>query len=594
MFASTHSPALLPSAVHGRGRASLYSRVRLRLLSLTTRAWLAFFLALISALVLMNVAFAHFEPLALPEAAAAATADERSAVAVDLPPPRKPAPPPPAVNAAPPVPAAAVPAVPVAGSAPSAASLLSLNASTSSLWRSAAVSLCDRQFGNGFSQSAPLCSATAAPSSLECHHNPLTVSTVCEGRHVHLDSSKVRVSRGDEDIDSVRWRTEDAEFPVYDEGALTVDCRKAPEAAQLGWPVYRDHLSKLFGSLSFAPLPAQCGLVVEEALLVTRYEYANLYHSMTDWYNVYQALNMFMSAPSAQPTVVFLDGHSKGGMDAMWPTLFSPAVRYVKDLPASVCIRHAVFVSPGYGSALSPTQFTGESARCLRHPLVVDFARFVQRRFRLGEEEEREAVVVKDIAGKDVVIGDDSGPPLVSFVVRRSYLSHPRVRLDATERTVVDEAETLNAVSSALAASSIAFHAFDLTTMPLHTQLNLLYHSAVLAGLHGAALSHILYMHDDAALVELMPQGYSARQHFRFFALWSGHAYHALPLNQGGNGGYTVDRDALTNIVLAALGGRPAAAEAAAAGGGDNAGKRRKGISFGRIKKPQGEPTPTP
>ena len=486
--------------------------------------------------------------------------------------------------------------------------------SSSSLWLAPALTPCDRQFGHHFAPTPPLCSPSASPSTLTCHHNPTTQSTHCTATHLHLDPSLLRCSTGAEDIGAVRWRTEEEEFPTYLPGALTVDCPRPADPPALSWPVYRDHLARAFGSLKYGPLPAAGGgecEVVEEALLVTRYEYANLYHTLTDWYNVYQALNMYMPQPTATPLLLFLDGHSKGSMDEGWPTLFTPDVRYVKQLTSPLCIRHAVFVSPGYGSPLSPSQFTGESARCARHPLVVDFARFVQRRFRLGQEEGGEVVVVKDVAGDDVVIGDQGGggggggTPLVAFVVRRSYLSHPRVRLDATERTMANEADTFRAVQRAL-APAVAFHAFDFTQLPLHTQLNVLYHSAALVGLHGAALSHILYMRDEAALMELMPAGYSARQHFRYFAIWSGHRYHYVSVDRGGVGGYQVDAEVIVSGVRELMKGMQGGGEGEGGeggegawggeGGGDEAeeqkgeadGKERgKGrIKLGKIQKP--------
>ena len=570
MFPSTSTPSILPSSLP-RSRASWYQTF-LRLLALSTRTYLIFFFILITALILMNLAFAHFSPSSR---TSTSTPPSPPQAQVDPPtPPPKPSPPPPAIDAVP-----APPPAPLAPATDPPASPLSLNSSTSPLWSTPASTYCDRQFGNGFSTTSALCHPSASPSSLTCHHNPLTESTICEGRHLHLDPAKVRVSAGDEDIASVRWRTEAEEFPSYDAGAFTVDCRQPQNPPPLIWPIYRDHLSKMFGALAYTPLPTtpQCE-VVEEAVLLTRYEYANLYHTMTDWYNVYQAMHMLMSNPTATPHVIFLDGHSKGSMDAAWPTLFSPHIRYVKSLTTPLCIKHAVFVSPGYGSALAPNLFNENSARCVRHPLVLDFARFVQRRFRLGREEGDEVVVVKDIEGKDVVIGDDGGPPLVSFIVRRSYLAHPRVKMEATERTMVRETETLNAAATALAALNIRFHGFDFTQLPLHTQLNVLYHSSVLVGMHGAALSHILYMKDEAALVELMPSGYNARQHFKFFALWSGHQYQAVSVMNGGDGGYQVDPESIVNAVRIVVRG--------AEEGGDNSKEKGKGkIAFSKIKK---------
>jgi hypothetical protein len=64
----------------------------------------------------------------------------------------------------------------------------------------------------------------------------------------------------------------------------------------------------------------------EPVLLVTRYEYANLYHTLTDWYNVFQTLKIF-DLPVKETLIVLVDGHSKGLMDPVWPRMFGDRVR---------------------------------------------------------------------------------------------------------------------------------------------------------------------------------------------------------------------------------------------------------------------------
>ena len=351
-------------------------------------------------------------------------------------------------------------------------------------------------------------------------------------------------------------------------------------------------MAAMFGSIEYGPFGGagneKCEEEVDEAIILTRYEYANLYHTMTDLYNTYQAMQMFAHS-QRPPLVLFMDGHSKGAMDTVWPTLFSPTVRYIMHMPATLCIRHAVFVSPGYGSALSPSMFGGESASCVAHPLVLDFASFVQRKYRLGQEDSNEKVVVKDVTGQEVELaGSDDAQPLVSFIVRRSYLSHPRVKLDATERTMRDELPTLKAIQEALSAYAIRFHAFDFTQLPLHAQLNLLYHSTLLSGIHGAALSYILLLPQHVSLLELMPASYAAREHFRHFALWSGHEYRMVRLPDTGGGSYTVEKEAVVSAVVELIGkGEAGGVGAAAVDGGveDGLKKGKNKIEFSKITK---------
>ena len=579
-----------PTRNTGGGGGSCWSPVwwYTRLSAVRARTWLLVLSSVSVFLLVMNLAHLFF-----PDSAAGLQRYFPRPAAAEIDPISqqeryKPPTPPPVINAAPPVPPPAT-ATPTTPQPPQFA----LNATSTNPWKQPASSWCDRQFGNGFSERSALCLASAAStSSLECHHNPLTVSTVCEASNVRIRNTRISVSRGDEDIASVRNRAEQAEFPVYQRGALALDCQQPQPPPKLDYPVYRDHMAAMFGSVQYGPFDeAVCEEEVDEALVLTRYEYANLYHTTTDLYNTYQALQMLGGHSSRPPLVLFMDGHSKGAMDSVWPTLFSPDVRYVMHVPATLCIKHAVFVSPGYGSALSPSMFSAESARCAAHPLVLDFAAFVQRKYRLGQEEGGEAVVVKDVTGQEVALaGSDDAQPLVSFIVRRSYLSHPRVRLDATERTMRDELPTLAAIQSALSAYAVRFHAFDFTLLPLHTQLNVLYHSALLSGIHGAALSYILVLPQHVSLLELLPGAYASRAHFQFFAGWAGHDYKALRLTETGSSGYTVDKDAVVNAVVEMIGreeagGAVAAVVAPAEAEEPGPRKGKKKIEFSKITK---------
>lgn len=98
---------------------------------------------------------------------------------------------------------------------------------------------------------------------------------------------------GDEPIESVRFRAEEAEFPTYREGAFRVHgCAGRPDARAL--VPLPNHLQHMVAAVRFdpAPLPAAAGAAAageqggcEEwvhtpTLFVTRYEYANLFHTL--------------------------------------------------------------------------------------------------------------------------------------------------------------------------------------------------------------------------------------------------------------------------------------------------------------------------
>lgn len=49
--------------------------------------------------------------------------------------------------------------------------------------------------------------------------------------------------------------------------------------------------------------------IEEPTLLVTRFEYANVFHTFTDWYSAY--VSSRVTGLPSRPHVIFVDGHSK-------------------------------------------------------------------------------------------------------------------------------------------------------------------------------------------------------------------------------------------------------------------------------------------
>ncbi len=82
-------------------------------------------------------------------------------------------------------------------------------------------------------------------SGLACWHNTVIAATVCQGINIAVDTSKITVSHGGEEIESVRGRSEDVEFPSYAPGAFAVACSKTP--MELESPATLHHMSKMFG-----------------------------------------------------------------------------------------------------------------------------------------------------------------------------------------------------------------------------------------------------------------------------------------------------------------------------------------------------------
>ncbi|CAN7111472.1 unnamed protein product [Brassica rapa subsp. narinosa] len=87
----------------------------------------------------------------------------------------------------------------------------------------------------------------------------------------------------------------------------------------------------------------------EPTLLVTRFEYASMFHTVTDWYSAY--VSSRVTGSPNRPHVVFIHGHCTTQLEETWTGLFS-GIRYAKNFTKPVCFRHTILSPLGYEIAL--------------------------------------------------------------------------------------------------------------------------------------------------------------------------------------------------------------------------------------------------
>jgi hypothetical protein len=121
-------------------------------------------------------------------------------------------------------------------------------------------------------------------------------------------------------------------------------------------------------------------------LFVTRErgEHVNLYHSHTDFLNMFQTMEQLEVDPT-QTSVVVLDNHPLGNFDVIFDAAFSkrsPMRRAASLVQRHAVVRfaHAVFVPPGYSSMLY-SELNGNTACPQPLRSVSTFAPFVLESF---------------------------------------------------------------------------------------------------------------------------------------------------------------------------------------------------------------------
>ncbi|CAI9721994.1 Hypothetical predicted protein [Octopus vulgaris] len=136
---------------------------------------------------------------------------------------------------------------------------------------------------------------------------------------------------------------------VFSDGYFSVKCKKKPSYEFRG----NNHLNKWFSVTRFQPDISKTAKIEPRlTIAVERYEYANLFHSMTDFYNAFLMMKIFNSTP-AETNILLLDYHPKGLLISIWDQLFNNVI-FAKDIKEPTTYNNLVWSIMGYNSPLYP------------------------------------------------------------------------------------------------------------------------------------------------------------------------------------------------------------------------------------------------
>ena len=338
-----------------------------------------------------------------------------------------------------------------------------------------------------------------------------TKLTACEGAFVAYDHNfvdlhdvvldrKFATGRGGgEDIMAVINQPEETEYYTYTPGIFQLPCQ---ERSVYYFNGENSPLTEWLLNLKTKKVTATDA--VQEyndkfVIAVTRFEYVNLYHTMTDFYNAFIMMEYFNQTQSSTE-VLFMDGHPKGGLDLTWQVLFSSAVR-VGSLHRRTRFRSLVWSTLGYESLLQ--DHNAEETP----PLMKEFRQFFLKSFK-----------VKDTRRLDCK------RPRLTLVWRHDYVAHPRNPSGHITRKIHNERELIRELKKSYPLAHIQGVQIDLHNM--QQQLRMISDTDMLIGMHGAGLTHALFLPSHGAVLEFLPNYWSATNiHFEAFSRWSGLHY---------------------------------------------------------------------
>lgn len=314
-------------------------------------------------------------------------------------------------------------------------------------------------------------------------------------KSVVVDTEHCRCERrGGEPISAVVNQDEAVEYCAADDGCFQLPCA---DFQPYSFNFENKHLNSWMGSLKTGRDVAGIDAypVDEFTVVVQRYEYVNLYHTMTDWYNAFLVMQFFGQTP-AQTNILIFDAHPYGSLDPVWPQLFNSTVR-LSALPSKSRFRRLVWSIVGYSSPMkifmSPCP-----------PLFEEFRSFFLSSFDVDADRRVDCAKLS-----------------VLFIFRRDYVAHPRNPSGFVVRKIGNEARLIESVRQQVPELGGAVRGVQIDALPMRDQLRLVVSSDILVGVHGAGLTHAVFLPRGAALLELAPNVmWSASEHFEAIASW--------------------------------------------------------------------------
>ncbi|KAH3884946.1 hypothetical protein DPMN_008932 [Dreissena polymorpha] len=299
--------------------------------------------------------------------------------------------------------------------------------------------------------------------------------------------------KGGEDIEDVINQKEDEEVITIEQGYFVVDTQKSVSVTEnLAGDLNKFYKGMLTKDSTFVPYhqrkrPDMTGIII------VRHEYANFYHTTMTWYDIFLVMVLFKITPY-QVEVLWLDAHPSSKIDDAWEILFG---RPVRAGGLTHMIKYSNMIWTGFGPKGQINQHKSDFL-----PFGEAYRHFVLTRFEINDEYVMNCKQIR-----------------ITIIWRRNHVSHPRNPGGHVARKIANEEEVWKAAKEADPMAIV--NGVQLDRLGMDEQLELISRTDILIGMHGAGLTHILYLPKTAGVIEFFPSYMSpGNSHFRAMARW--------------------------------------------------------------------------
>lgn len=234
---------------------------------------------------------------------------------------------------------------------------------------------------------------------------------------------------------------------------------------------------------------------------VRREDYANLHNWVRNIYNTFLVMMHFKVQPR-NIRILFMDGHPATELDKAWSVLYGVPLR-VGHLEQKLLIRNLIL-------GIDESQGPVSDYKNIEVPYLEEFRNFVLSQFDLDNDVKLDCSTLK-----------------ITIIIRRNGVYHPRNVEGKVGRKIFNEAELVNNLMKAFPTACVRPVLMD--ALPMTSQLDVIRNTDVLIGMHGAGMSHSLFLPKHAGILELFSRGFKENRPwyrcYQSIASWRGLKY---------------------------------------------------------------------
>ena len=303
-------------------------------------------------------------------------------------------------------------------------------------------------------------------------------------KDIVLDISKRKNAnnkpKGGERLKDVLGQSEADEFFEYSKGFWKVRCEsnKIPDDVQFPWFQYLEISSDVIYDAKEAT--NEIDIEKRFTIAVTRGDYVNLHNCVRQMYNAFLLMMIFKKQPK-EVAILVLDGHPAGMLDKPWYDIFSHVTR------AGTISRPVIYKNLVWGFKESDGGLADLEAEHV--PYIEEFRSFFLQEFQVHNSSALDCNTV-----------------VITVILRRDKLFHPRNEKGVVGRKIFNEDEIIGDLLKAFPNACV--QAILMDALPIGNQLEIIRSTDILIGMHGAGMTHTVFLPQHAAVLEIFPKGF--------------------------------------------------------------------------------------